>query len=214
MTEIDDKNSELLFPHEAVTSLFLVRHGHTRATEEGKLYSDHEAELTETGRSQARSAGIWLKDVQADVLLSGTAKRVISTAEIISEIVALPVVSVARLNEWNVGEWEGQAYIDVKAKEPQLFKHWSEDPIFNRPPGGESIADVCERVRQRLEEVLQELHEKKIVLVTHAGVIRAILIHALGMPVANFWRLTVPVGTVSRVDFSKNFAQVHYTGLR
>jgi broad specificity phosphatase PhoE len=205
---------EPLHPEEVVTTLLLVRHGHTRATEEGKLYTDPAAELTDSGREQARAAGIWLKAQQPDVLLSSTSKRVFTSAEIAGEILKMPPVTVPGLDEWHVGEWDGRAYIDIKMEHPELYKAWSADPIANRPPGGESIADVFERAQTILAKVLQENSGRKIALVTHAGIIRSFLVHALGMPIVNFWRVNVPTGTITQIDFSPSFATVQFMAYR
>jgi len=190
--------------------LLLIRHGHTEATEKGRLYTDPLAELTEVGVEQSKKLAAWMKENRPDLIISSTAKRVTSTATIIGDAINVDPISVNGLEEWHVGEWEGRSYLDIKKNEPELYKTWSSDPIVNRPPGGESISDVCVRVNKRIEELVAEYDGKKIALVTHAGVIRAILVQALGMSVHNFWRLSIPVGSVSRVDFSKSFATVYF----
>ncbi|HNH75529.1 MAG TPA: histidine phosphatase family protein, partial [Candidatus Obscuribacter sp.] len=55
---------------------------------------------------------------------------------------------------------------------------------------------------------------KKICMVTHSGIIRSALVHALEMPVRNFWRFSVPTGSITRIDFSKNFATVQFASVR
>ncbi|HEY9784963.1 MAG TPA: histidine phosphatase family protein [Candidatus Obscuribacterales bacterium] len=201
---------EVLHPEEKITTLLLIRHGHTQATEEGRLYNDPRAELTNEGIRQAHALARWVKEKNPDRLLSSTAKRVVSTAEIIAREIGLVAEPVEGLNEWDVGDWEGRTYLDIKKNDPAIYAHWSADPILNRPPGGESVADMVERIRKRLNELLIEHDGRTIALVTHAGIVRSVIIHALDMPVQNFWRISIPVGSVSRVDFSKTFATVHF----
>ncbi len=201
---------EPLHPEEIVTSIFLVRHGHTRATETGKLYTDPAAELTDVGREQAKDAGLWLKDREINLLLSSTSKRVFTSAEIVGSVLALPPIAVPGLDEWHVGEWDGRTYVDIKAEHPDLYKAWSSDPIANRPPGGESISDVFQRTQLKLAEILQANSGKTIALITHAGIIRSFVVHALGMPIVNFWRVSIPVGTITQIDFSPSFATVQF----
>ena len=220
MTESDSKEAsvnvkaEPLHPEEVVTSVYLIRHGHTEATEQGKLYTDPEVALTESGRLQASKAGSWLIAEKPQVLLSSTSKRVWASAEIIGEALGLAPNAVQDLNEWNVGSWDGHKYVDIKATDPELYKAWSLDPIKNRPPGGESIADVVERVEGRLEHLLNEHSGKKIALVSHAGIIRALIVRALGMPVDNFWRVNIPTGSITKIDFSANFATMQVMAYR
>lgn len=160
---------------------------------------------------QSKAVGRWLKEEQPDVLLSSTAFRVLSTAELIESQTGLKNQPVEDLNEWSVGEWEGRTYLDIKKNDPEIYQAWVADPISNAPPGGESVIDLCQRINRRLADVIKSHEGKSIALVTHAGVIRAILTKAIGAPVRNFWRLAIPVGSISRVDISESFATIYFT---
>ncbi|MBX9670696.1 MAG: histidine phosphatase family protein [Candidatus Obscuribacterales bacterium] len=206
--------SEPLHPLETVTTIYLLRHGHTEETEKGKLYNDPNVEITANGRAQAEALGTWLANNKPDLLLCSTAKRVRSTAQIIQQSVGMKAQPIDGFNEWSVGDWEGRTYVDLKEKEPDVYKTWSANPIENAPPGGESITDLYNRIHLNLKQVIKTHEGKQIGLVTHAGVIRCILVGALGMPLINFWRLSIPVGSVSKIDFSDNFATVHFTALQ
>lgn len=206
--------TETLHPEESITSFLLIRHGHTKQTEEGKLYTDPTVELTAQGIAQAKSLAAWLSKRKPDHVLSSTAKRVVSTAELVSSALNMVPVPIEGLDEWSVGAWEGRSYLDIKKNDPDLYTRWSADPIRNAPPEGESIADLCVRIDSKLDEMIEKYDGQKLALITHSGVIRAILVRALAMPLDNFWRISIPVGSVTRVDFSPNFATVHYTALR
>jgi broad specificity phosphatase PhoE len=84
--------------------------------------------------------------------------------------------------------------------------------LVNAPPNGESIVQLSERIRESLIELIanSEFEGKTIAMVTHSGIIRSIIVHALGMPIETFWRLSIPTGSISRIDFSKNFATMHF----
>jgi broad specificity phosphatase PhoE len=206
--------TDTLHPEEVITSFTLIRHGHTRATEQGLLYCDPNAPLTEKGEKQAHQAGSWLAKNKPEVLLSSPALRVRSTSNIISKLVEMPEEIVENLDEWHIGDWEGRTYLDLKKTEPEMYQKWSADPIHNAPPGGESIQQLAERVSKQLHQMIEKHKGKKIALITHAGVVRSIIIHALEMPVENFWRVSIPTGCISKIDFSENFATVHFCGLR
>lgn len=212
--EMKTEQKELLHPEEAITSFLLIRHGHTRATETGLLYTDPAAELTEKGVEQAKAVAGWISKHNPDKLLCSSAKRVVDTARAIAAVLDKEPIVTPELSEWHVGDWEGRSYLDIKKKDPDVYQLWSHDPIRNRPPGGESIVDLCERIADHVQMMIDQYSGQTVALVTHAGIIRAILISALGMPIDNFWRLSIPVGSVSRVDFSKTFATVHFVSAR
>lgn len=205
--------SEELHPPEQITSFFLIRHGHTEPVEHGRLYNDPAVELTPKGINQAHKIADWLTKQDAECLLSSQAIRVVSTAKIVSELIKLETELVPDLNEWDVGAWEGSSYLEIKKTKPDEYFHWVEDPIENKPPDGESIRDLYKRSVLVLDKMIDSHPGKKIALISHAGVIRSILAHALGMPLINFWRISIPAGSVSRVDFSPNYATVHFVAL-
>lgn len=206
--------SEALHPEETVTTVIFVRHGHTRQTESGQLYSDPGAVLSDRGKAQAEQIARWLVRENPDGLLSSAADRVKATAEIISRELALAVETLDDLNEQHVGLWEGRTYLDIKKSEPDAYHQWCADPIRNSPPGGESILGMFERVNARLAAVVQQFQGRKLLLVTHAGVIRSAIAGALGIPIDNFWRISIPTASVSKIDYSPSFATLHYMSVR
>jgi alpha-ribazole phosphatase len=206
--------SEKLHPEEEITSIIFVRHGHTEQTEQGKLYCDHEARLTDMGKRQARALTARLTAEKPAVLLASTARRVRETAGVLSEALSLPLALLPGLEEQNVGAWEDKTYLDIKKTNPEEYQRWLADPIRNRPPDGESIEDLYLRVSRELASLTTRYRGEKVILVSHAGVIRSAIVAALGMPVDNFWRISVPTGSASKIDYSDSFATLCYMALQ
>ncbi len=205
---------EVLHPEEVVTTVFLVRHGDTRQTDEGRLYTDPEAQLTEKGRGQIRGIASWLGDEGIEALISSSSKRVLSSAEIIAAQLKVNILTNDAFNAWRVGEWEGRTYLEVKKAEPQIYQSWVADPVRNAPPGGEAILDVSKRATEAIRQVIGDNEGKRLAVVSHAEVIRALLVDALGMPLENYWRIAVPTGSITKIDYSAHFATAHFISLR
>jgi alpha-ribazole phosphatase len=104
--------------------------------------------------------------------------------------------------------------VDIKAEEPELYRAWVNDPILNKPPGGESIADVIVRTKEKIGGIIASHPGKKIAVVTHAGIIRSAVVGALEMQINNFWRVVIPVGSATRIDYSPSFAALQYMSLK
>ncbi|MBP9093164.1 histidine phosphatase family protein [bacterium] len=204
--------SEELHPLEAITSLYLVRHGHTKATELGLLYSDPKIEITEKGISQAQAAAKYIATVKPQILLCGAAVRVAQSSQAVEQETGLKAQTIKGFEEWQVGDWEGRTYLDIKKNDPDQYHNWCVDPIENAPPNGESIVQLSERIQENLISLISnsEFEGKTIAMVTHSGIIRSIIVHALEMPIRNFWRLSIPTGSITRIDFSKSFATLHF----
>lgn len=204
--------SEELHPLEAITSLYLVRHGHTKATELGLLYSDPKIEISEKGVSQAQAAAKYIATVKPEILLCGAAVRVAQSSQPVEKETGLKAQTVKGFEEWQVGDWEGRTYLDIKKNDPDQYHNWCVDPIRNAPPNGESIVQLSERIKESLIDLIanNEYEGKTIAMVTHSGIIRSIIVHALDMPIRNFWRLSIPTGSITKIDFSRNFATLHF----
>ncbi len=69
-----------------------------------------------------------------------------------------------------------------------------------RPPGGESIADVIERVGPAMERLAREHAGEDVVIVAHGGTIRAAVAHALGIAADNALHLAVQNLSLTRLE--------------
>ncbi|MBX9690468.1 MAG: histidine phosphatase family protein [Candidatus Obscuribacterales bacterium] len=206
--------AEQLHPEETVTSVLFLRHGHTLQTEAGRLYSDPKALLSEQGRTQIEALAELLEQEGYEKILSSTALRVQASAEIIAKKLKQEIILLPGLDEQSVGQWEGRSYLEIKKSDPELYKAWCADPIRNSAPDGESIEDLYLRVVKDLKKMLLDYKGQKLIFVTHAGVIRSAIIEALGMPIDNFWRLNIPTASASKIDYSHNFACLHFMANR
>jgi alpha-ribazole phosphatase len=88
----------------------------------------------------------------------------------LAEALGAAVVRIdPRLRELGMGEWEGRLWESFRGPESEA---WALDPWRRRPPGGESGEDLWRRVAEVRHECLAAAGDG-IVIVTHAGVIRA-----------------------------------------
>jgi alpha-ribazole phosphatase len=97
-----------------------------------------------------------------------------------------------RLMELDFGAWEGRRWDDIDRAE---FDQWAADYVQRRVPGGESWADV----RRRVGSYVADLRHRPwniVVVVTHAGVIRAWLSLTRGIPLEATWDIDLPYGVV------------------
>ena len=108
-------------------------------------------------------------------------KRAIQTAEALSKYVTYSkMVRENKLVEQNFGDWSGKKISEVweilnKSKTKHNFSFISPS---ESPPNGESFKKQCKRVGIWLEN-LNLPEGKSIVIISHAGTIRSILLHAL-----------------------------------
>lgn len=123
--------------------------------------------------SFAQDAGTVLEVLPAlDRIVTSPLLRCRRLARYIAEFRDLPVVEDSRLREMNFGTWEGRAWADIPRCEIDL---WGADFLNARPHGGESVAAVRARAGRALAEIAQAHWRERVLIVTHAGIIRTAL---------------------------------------
>ena len=155
----------------------------------------------ETGKSRPafRSKGV----LPIVAVYSSPLQRAYRTAELIATRYALAIQTLNSLREGSFGSWEGMSRAEVLARSPQDEQQllaWERDPDV-APPGGESFAMVYERVLTTVEQLAQVHVGQAIVLVSHVGVIKALLCAALGTPLTSSSRMFLDPATISVVDW-------------
>lgn len=152
---------------------------------------DDGASLDEGGAARARAAAGSLP-MTARVFVSPSA-RCRETAVALG----LDGRDVPELAGLDVGRWRGRTLEEVVAAEPEVVRHWLDDPGY-APHGGESVADLFVRVGSWLETVAAV--DGRTLAVVEPEVVRAVVVHALGLPLSAFRRLDVPPLTATEVS--------------
>lgn len=175
--------------------LILARHGETAPNRRGVLLGRDDPGLTDRGRSQARALAAWVAERDPTRVVSSPLARCRDTAATIAEACSLDAVADDRLIEVDYGEWEGRALGDIP---DDASARWRSDAHF-RPPGGESLADVQERVGNWCRELAASGGDATVVAVSHVSPIKAAVVWALDAGPEAAWRMWVEVASVTRL---------------
>ncbi|MEJ1974842.1 MAG: histidine phosphatase family protein [Acetobacteraceae bacterium] len=114
-----------------------------------------------------------------------------------AEALQLEAAVEPMLRDCDYGRWTGRTFAAVAAEEPEAVATWLRDPAATLH-GGESLLHLMERVAAWLDA--QTGMAGRTVAVTHASVIRAAVIHAIGAPPQSFWRIDVAPLSVARLS--------------
>jgi probable phosphoglycerate mutase len=184
-----------------MTVLYLVRHGETAWNRERRWQGQQDLELTPLGAAQARAAANRLAPEGLTALYSSDLRRAWQTAQAIAEACGLEPVSEPDLREVDVGSWAGLTPQEVLARFPEGHARW-----FAGGTGwedGETYAEMAARSLAAAERICAAHAgaEERVGLVCHGGVIRALAMHALGLPAGERWRFAAgPNGTLTTID--------------
>jgi len=100
-----------------------------------------------------------------------------------------------RLLEIDFGAWELRAYDTI---ERRLIDAWAADPLDFRAHGGESVRQMAERAVAALHDALSEA-PAALVIVAHAGPLRALAGHLQHMPPASWMQLSLAYGSLLKL---------------
>ena len=175
--------------------LVLVRHGQSQRNvvkKKNRFYLDDESrkavkgvpdhliELTDEGRRQSRETGAAVRSAYGtfDYIVHSGYARTVQTLEHMLE--AYPADERARMiirhhlfvRERDGGHTYDMTDAEAQAAFPWLQEYWTTfGSFFARPPGGESLAQVCERVYAFLQKLARTMAGKRVLVVTHGGTI-------------------------------------------
>lgn len=185
--------------------IYLIRHTQTD-TPKGLCYGQSDVKLATTFFDDARDT---LKKInlpqENDLLFSSPLSRCTRLAALISDDVILD----NRLLEVNFGDWENMPFADI---ESEKLHHWTQNFVTLAPPNGENFTELCQRVERFWHDVIQ-LENKRVFIVTHAGVIRALLAVILKLPPANAFQFRVDCGSVHKLRYENNYTYIEFLNL-
>lgn len=183
------------------TELILLRHGETAWNKELKFQGQIDIPLNKKGIEQAQKASKYLENKEVDVIYASDLKRAIKTAKIIAISKNLEVKELKALREMSFGKWEGFTYQEIEKEQKDLLASWVEDPVTNRPTNGETLKEFKIRIEASFQQIIRDNLGKKILVVSHGGVIRVYLSILLKMPLKDNWKLNVDNTAISIVKY-------------
>ncbi len=177
------------------TVIDLLRHGEPVG---GRRYrGQRDDPLSEAGWAQMRASVAGYRDWQA--IVTSPLARCAAFARELSDRLAIPLHADARLMEIGFGEWEGKTAEELHAADPGCLQRFKQDPVANRPAGAEPLAAFQARVAGAWRELIERHQGRRVLLVGHAGVIRAVLGLVLDISAARMFRIAVPQAGITRI---------------
>ena len=155
--------------------ILVIRHGLTKYNKLKRLQGQTiEDSLTPEGIKAVKQISTSLPE-KIDVIYTSDLLRTRQTTEIINKSFNTEVVSTPKLREINFGSLTGDTWDEIaKEKGKEFVDNYLKQKYNFHAFGGESFRDVKKRVLEVLEEIKQKYYGKKVLLVTHGGIIRFI----------------------------------------
>jgi glucosyl-3-phosphoglycerate phosphatase len=159
------------------TVFYLLRHAPTLWNLEKRIQGQWDSELAPQGVAKAEALAPRLTALGLGRILSSDLGRAKATAGLLNLRLCLPITLDRRLREQHYGEWTGRYWRDI----PEADRLAAEAAGWHfKPPGGESRTDVRQRVEHALIDAGRTIPGRNVLVVTHQGVVKAVLNHLLG----------------------------------
>jgi len=198
-----------------MTRLVLVRHGQAVGGD-GVCLGQADPPLSPDG---ARAILALVTDPTGSVarrvnaagrVFSSDLARAAESARLIAAVGGVTVTHDARLREMDFGAWNGEAWSTIERRDPERFSTWMAGWTTEATPGGERLADVVRRAAEWLGEIVvgRTRPGETVLVVSHAGWIRAAVAHLQRAPMAQLFDLNVDHAHATVVDLAPDGVRV------
>lgn len=189
-----------------MTTLLLVRHGHTDAA--GKRLTGWSAgvHLNTLGRQQAQELVERLDGIRIDTIVSSPLERCRETAAPLAKARGLPIRVRRAWIEVGYGDWTGRSISQLRRS--KLWRRMMVTPSNIRFPGGESLLEVQMRVADAALGLASEHPRGVVVVISHADAIRLLVTHLAGMHLDHVHRLQIDTASITAIELSEGMPRL------
>ena len=163
-----------------VTELYIVRHCEAEGNISETFQGHTDSNITEKGALQLEKLSERFRNIPVDIIYTSPLKRAMLTAEAAGKYHDAPVISDSDLMEINGGKMEGCKWSSLGDIFPDEYSVWVNDFAHFHAPNGESVAQVYERMKRAVLNIVRENKGKSVVVSSHGGSIRILLCFLLG----------------------------------
>jgi probable phosphomutase (TIGR03848 family) len=191
---------------DAMTTLFLVRHGLTAVTG-SRLYGRTEGiHLDERGRRQAAALGERFDGVRLSAIYSSPLERCVETLEPLAAARGLEIRTTEALIEMDSGDWTGRTLLSLRRS--KLWDVVQRSPSRFHFPSGESFVDAEARLLDEIERIVARHPRGRVVVGTHGDLVGMLVSHYAGAHLDQFQRVLVDPASVSVVHLGDGVPRI------
>jgi len=186
-----------------MTTFLMIRHGQSQANLDACFAGHLNIPLTPLGERQASLTAAYVAGkYHVDAIYASDLLRAYNTAVPLGEKLGLDVIPQENLREISAGEWEGAPFARLDAEDSEAWRIWREDVGRAVCPGGESAAQLQQRILGALRAIAAENDGKTVVIATHATPVRTVQCHAAGLPIERLREIPwVPNASVTVIEY-------------
>ena len=157
-----------------MTKIYFVRHCETTANRDRVIQGTLDYDVSEEGIHQLECLAGRFKDIHIDRVYTSPLTRTYKTALAIKGNRDIEIVKMRDFIEFDFGRCQGMDHDRMQKRYPKLYFQLKNEFYKIKAPGGESFADLYERVWRATREVIEQERGKTVAVASHGGSIRAL----------------------------------------
>jgi broad specificity phosphatase PhoE len=158
-----------------INRVILIRPGETDWNRQGRWQGWVASPLSDYGRAQALALAKYIRNIGLSALYASDSRRSVETAEILADYLDFRPIYDSRWRERNVGSWQGMTLDEIRSWTVSDYKKLQADIENFKVPGGESRAEVRQRVTAAFDDVLKQDKGSIIGIITHTTTTHVLL---------------------------------------
>jgi len=178
------------------TIIDLMRHGEPVG---GRRYRGQTDDpLSEKGWQQMWDAAGGFRGWQH--IVTSPLQRCAAFADALAEKLGVEVERDDRFKEAAFGEWEGRTAAEICAVDPERILRFKQNPIAHAPEGAEPLTEFHRRVGEAWRDIAERYRGCHVLVIGHAGMMRMVIAHAIGLSPENGYRINIENAALSRIQ--------------
>ena len=192
--------------------IYLIRHPEVENSGKRVFAGQYDIPLSTCGNKQVTQIAQCGKLLNLTSIIASPLTRTLVTAQALSDSTGLAVNLEPGFKEVSFGDWEGELEEEVARRNASLYAQYGCADLNFRFPGGEKLQEFKERLINRFFSLVDQYRsapdEQVIALITHAGVIRMILLSILRLEFSMIWRFKVDYASISLLEYKMGYASI------
>jgi len=180
------------------TIIDIIRHGEPIGGRKYRGFQDDP--LSEKGWQQMRYAVAEFSEWES--IVSSPLLRCIKFAQEYSKKHNIPLHVDERFKEIDWGVWQGCTTDEICRDDADIILKFRAAPLEHTPENAENVLDFSKRVVSAWHGLIQQYKNQHILLVAHAGIIRAVMCHVLDAPAEHMFRIYVSSAAITRFEIA------------
>lgn len=180
---------------------FLVRHAEHNYLSRGVAGRKPGIHLNQRGQAQAQALAERLSGLRIEAVLAGPLERARETAEPLTSRLNLTLEIAPEFDEIDLGDWTGCTFTELE--QMTAWQQWNAFRSSTTPPGGESMLQAQTRAVGKILQLQQQRARASFAIFSHGDVIRATLVHFLGLHLDFYARFQIDPASISVFDLEE-----------